>query len=531
MMKKSPVILALASLFSAALLMSPAAQATTFKWSSASDIPTMDIHSQNNALGNGVHAAIFDSLLYYNSKTFKLEPKLATSWREVSPTQWRFTLRSGVKFSDGSDLTADDVVFSLQRAMGKGSNFQVYTQGIKAVSRVDARTVDIVLTGPNPVLLNQLTELRILSRAWSEKNRSVEVKDIRSKEETFAHRNAMGSGAFMVKEWQPDQRLVLVKNPNWWGWKEVPGNVTQIIYTPIKNEATRAAALLSGEVDFVLDPSPQDLARMRANASLKVMDGVENRTIFLGMDQLRDELPGSNVKGKNPLKDLKVRKALYQAIDMETIHKVTMRGLSQNTGGLVSPQVTGWTEGVHKRLPYSTDEAKKLLTEAGYPSGFEVDFACPNNRYINDEEICQAITAMWARAGVRAKLRTLPLVTYFPMIQRYEASIYMLGWGVPTFDALYSLQSLTRSVGTGGDGNYNLGRYSNTRMDYLVDRVKSETDLLVRTRMLTEALQLQNDTVAHIPLHNQVIPWAMKKNVEAIHRADNRIDWVQLKVN
>jgi peptide/nickel transport system substrate-binding protein len=270
---------------------------------------------------------------------------------------------------------------------------------------------------------------------------------------------------------------------------------------------------------------------MRANASLKVMDGVENRTIFLGMDQLRDELPGSNVKGKNPLKDLKVRKALYQAIDMETIHKVTMRGLSQNTGGLVSPQVTGWTEGVHKRLPYSTDEAKKLLAEAGYPSGFEVDFACPNNRYINDEEICQAITAMWARAGVRAKLRTLPLVTYFPMIQRYEASIYMLGWGVPTFDALYSLQSLTRSVGTGGDGNYNLGRYSNTRMDYLVDRVKSETDLLVRTRMLTEALQLQNDTVAHIPLHNQVIPWAMKKNVEAIHRADNRIDWVQLKVN
>jgi len=150
MMKKSPVILALASLFSAALLMTPVAQATTFKWSSASDIPTLDIHSQNNALGNGVHAAIFDSLLYYNSKTFKLEPKLATSWREVSPTQWRFTLRSGVKFSDGTDLTADDVVFSLQRAMGKGSNFQVYTQGFKAVSRVDARTVDIVLTALKP---------------------------------------------------------------------------------------------------------------------------------------------------------------------------------------------------------------------------------------------------------------------------------------------------------------------------------------------------------------------------------------------
>ena len=514
----------------AGLLLSHA-QAATFKWSSASDIPTLDIHSQNNALGNGIHAAIYDSLTYYNSKTFKVEPRLATGWKELSPTQIRFTLRSGVKFSDGSELTADDVVFSLQRAMAKTSNFQVYTQGFKSINKIDTRTVDIVLSGPNPVLLNQLTELRIMSRAWSEKNKSVEPKDGRTKDETFAHRNAMGSGPFMVKEWQPDQKLVLVRNPHWWGAKDAATNVTDIVYTPIKNEATRAAALLSGEVDFVLDPSPQDLPRMRSNANLKVIDGVENRTIFLGLDQHRDELPGSNIKGKNPLKDLRVRKALYQAIDIDAIHKVTMRGLSQTTGALVAPQVTGWTEGVHKRLAYSQDEARKLLAEAGYPQGFEVDFACPNNRYINDEEICQAITAMWAKVGVKAKLRTLPLVTYFPMIQRYEASIYMLGWGVPTFDALYSLQSLTRSVGTGGDGNYNVGRYSNSRMDYLVDRVKTETDLLVRNRMLTEALQLQNDTVAHIPLHNQVIPWAMKKTVEVVHRADNRLDWTLIKVN
>ena len=519
------------SLGLAGLTTATVASAKPFKWSSASDIPTLDIHSQNNALGNGVHAAIFDSLVYYNSKTFKVEPRLATAWKEMSPTQYRFNLRKGVKFSDGSDLTADDVVFSLERARAKTSNFNVYTQGFSKVVKVDANTVDIVLAGPNPVLLNQLTELRVMSKSWAEKNKSVEPKDSKTKDETFAHRNAMGSGPYMVKEWQPDQKLVLTKNPSWWGWSSAQTNVTEIIYTPIKNEATRAAALLSGEIDFVLDPSPQDLGRMRNNASLKVVDGVENRTIFLGMDQHRDELPGSSVKGKNPLKDVKVRKALYQAIDIDTIHRVTMRGLSQNTGALVSPQVNGWTEAVHKRFPYSQDDAKKLLTEAGYPNGFEVDFACPNNRYINDEEICQAITAMWAKVGVKAKLRTLPLVTYFPMIQRFEASIYMLGWGVPTFDALYSLQSLTRSVGTGGDGNYNVGRYSNQRMDYVVDRSKTETDLPVRNRLLTEGLQLQNDTVAHIPLHNQVIPWAMKKNVEVVHRADNRLDWTLIKVN
>ncbi len=513
----------------AALAVAPLAQAATFKWSSASDIPTLDIHSQNNALGNGMHAAIYEALVYYNSRTFKPEPQLATAWREVTPTQVRFTLRQGVKFSDGSPLTADDVVFSITRAMARTSNYQVFTQGIDRVVKVNDGTVDFMLKGPNPVLLNQLTELRIMSKAWAEKNRSVEPKDIRTKDETFAHRNAMGSGPFMVKEWQPDQRLVLVKNPNYWGTQ--PTNVTEIIYTPIKAEATRIAALLSGEVDFVLDPSPQDLPRLRNNANLKVIDGVEARTIFLGMDQHRDELPGSNVKGKNPLKDLRVRRALYQAIDSDTLNRVTMRGLSQPTGALVAPQVNGWTEAVHKRLPFDQEGARRLLAEAGYPQGFEVDFACPNNRYINDEEICQAITAMWSRVGVKAKLRTLPLVTYFPMIQRYEASIYMLGWGVPTFDALYSLQSLVRTVGQGGDGNYNVGRYSNQRMDYIVDRVKTETDLQVRNRFLTEGLQLSNDTVSHIPLHNQVIPWAMKKNVEVVHRADNRIDWRLVKVN
>jgi peptide/nickel transport system substrate-binding protein len=246
-------------------------------------------------------------------------PQLATAWREISPTQVRFTLRSGVKFSDGSPLTADDVVFSISRAMSRTSNYAVYTQGIDRVVKVNESTVDFLMKGPNPVLINQLTELRIMSKAWAEKNKSLEPKDIRTKDETFAHRNAMGTGQFMVKEWQPDQKLVLVKNPNYWG--NNPGNVTEVIYTPIKSDATRVAALLSGEIDFMLDPSPQDLGRLRNNANLKVMDGVENRTIFFGMDQHREELPGSNVKGKNPLKDLRVRKALYQAIDSDTLNR------------------------------------------------------------------------------------------------------------------------------------------------------------------------------------------------------------------
>ncbi|PZQ57287.1 MAG: ABC transporter substrate-binding protein, partial [Variovorax paradoxus] len=273
------------------LLAAPTLHAKTFKWSSASDIPTLDIHSQNNALGNGVHAAIYDSLVYYNSTTFKPEPQLAISWKNVSPTQVRFQLRPGVKFSDGTPLTADDVVFSIARAMAKTSNYAVYAEGIDKAVKVDANTVDILLKAPTPTLINQLTELRIMSKAWAEKNNSTSPKDIKTQEETFAHRNAMGTGPYVVKEWQPDQRLVLAPNPNYWG--KNPTNVTEIVYTPIKSQATRLAALLSGETDFVLDPSPQDLPRLRGNADLKVIDGVENRTIFLGMDQHRDELPGS----------------------------------------------------------------------------------------------------------------------------------------------------------------------------------------------------------------------------------------------
>jgi len=309
------------------------------------------------------------------------------------------------------------------------------------------------------------------------------------------------------------------------------GNVTEVVYTPIKSEATRVAALLSGEVDMILDPSPADLPRLRGAANLKVLDGAENRTIFFGMDQFRDELPGSNVKGRNPLKDVKVRKALYQAIDIQAIAKTTMRGLAQPTGTLIAPQVNGWTKKADVRWPYDVEAARKLLADAGYAQGFEVDFACPNNRYINDEEICQAVAAMWAKIGVKAKLRTLPLTTYFPMIQRYEASIYMLGWGVPTFDALYSLQSLVRSLGAQGDGNYNVGRYSNPQMDALVERIKKEVDQKNRSDLIEQALLLSHQDVSHIPLHNQVIPWAMKKNVEMVHRADNRIEMRLVKVN
>jgi peptide/nickel transport system substrate-binding protein len=368
----------------------------------------------------------------------------------------------------------------------------------------------------------------MMSKSWSEKNNSVKPKDMRTKDETFAHRNANGTGPFMLKEWQADVRTVMTRNTNWWG--KLEGDIAEVVYQPIKSDATRTAALITGEIDLLLDPSVQDVPRMRQNDKLKVVDGAENRTIFIGMDQFSDQLPGSDVKGKNPLKDLRVRKALYQAIEIEAIKRSIMRGQSEPTGSIIATQVFGWTKEADKRYPFDPIAAKKLLTEAGYPNGFEMTMDCPNNRYINDEEICQAIVSMWAKVGVKTRLKAQPMATYFPMLLRFEPSVYMLGWGVPTFDALYSLQSLVRTKGAGGDGNYNVGRYSNPQMDALIERIKKETDDKLRAHLISKALLLHNQEVAHIPLHNQMIPWAMKKSIDLHHRADNRVDirWVKL---
>jgi peptide/nickel transport system substrate-binding protein len=519
----------LAVLAVAALGAGPALEAKTLRWASQGDILTFDPHAQNEGLNNTATGYVYEPLLTYNEK-FELVPALATSWNRDGNLIWRFNLRKGVKFHDGTPFSADDVVFSIERAMAPTSNFKVYTTGIQGARKIDDHTVLIYTTVPNPVLLRQLTELRMMSKAWSEKNKVTLPQNYVQKEETYAARNANGTGPYMLKSREVDIKTVLVENPSWWGKPTKKGNVTEVIYTPIKSEATRTAALLSGEIDFVLDPAPQDIARMKQNPAVKVVEGAENRTIFLGFDQFRDELQYSNVKGKNPFKDLRVRQALYQAIDIEAIKRAVMRGSSDPTGAIIAPQVHGWTKEANQRLPYNVDAAKKLLADAGYPNGFEFTLDCPNNRYINDEEICKALAAMWARIGLKVNVNAMPRATYFPKIQKFDTSAYLLGWGVPTFDALYSLQSLARTVGTGGDGNFNLGRVSNAEFDKLVDGMKSEVDVKKRDEMIARALALHNQQVMHIPLHNQVIPWAMRKNVNVVHRADNRLsaEWVKI---
>ena len=514
-MRFLPFAAAAALAFSLAMPVS----AKPLRWAAQNDILTLDPHSQNHATTNSILQHAYEGLTRY-TKDYKVEPSLATGWKEMSPTQWRFTLRKGVKFHDGSPFTADDVVFSFGRIRQPQGTMQIYVTGIADVKKIDDHTVDLILSGPVPILLRNIVDFRIMSKSWSEKNRSQNIQDYKAKEETFASRNVNGTGPYVIKSWSPDQRIVMSANKDWWG--KLDGNVSEVIYTPIKADATRVSALLAGDVDLVTDLPTQDVERLRKNANLSVLDGHEVRTIFIAMDQHSNELAFSNVKGKNPFKDRRVREALNTAVDRELIRKTVMRGLSIPAGILVAPGVHGHSKEIDTYPKADPVKARKLLAEAGYPDGFEFTLDCPNNRYVNDEEICQALVGMWAKAGLKVKLNAMPFANFIPKILKHDSSAYLLGWGVATFDALYTLQSLVRTKTTGADGNFNLGRVSDLKLDNTIDAIKIATDPKARDALLKEALEKARDEHYYVPLHHQLRPWAMKKGVSIVHSADDR---------
>ncbi len=514
-MQYKPLLTAIAL---AAVLAAPA-HAATLRWAAQNDILTLDPHSQNHATTNAILMHAYEGLTRYSDK-YQVEPALATKWTYLSPTQVRFELRKGVKFHDGSDFSADDVLFSFDRIRQPQGTMQIYVTGIKEIKKVDSHTVDFILSAPNPILLRNIIDFRMMSKTWAEKNNSAKVQDYKANEENFASRNVNGTGAYRILNWTPEQRVMMARHEGW--WDKVKGNVEQVVYTPIKSDATRVAALLSGDVDMLTDLPTQDVARLRADKKLKVVDGPEVRTIYLAPDMGSAELKYSNVKGKNPFADKRVRQALSMAIDREAIKRTIMRGLSIPAGVMVAPGVNGNSKDIDVPMKADAAAARKLLADAGYANGFEVRLNCPNNRYVNDEKICQAIAAMWAKIGVKVNLNAESMATFIQKVQKFDSSIYLLGWGVATYDAQYTLQSLIRTRTSGPDGNFNFSRISDAKVDQLVDAMKTETDEAKRNAMIREALVRTRDEVLTIPLHHQMRPWAMKQGVTTVHRSDDR---------
>lgn len=522
--KKAAAVAVLCALSAVSMV----ASAQTIRIANQGDALSLDPHSLNESLQLSVTANVYETLVGRN-KDLSLAPLLATSWKQTSPNVWRFELRKGVVFHDGTPFSADDVVFSFARAQGDGSDMKATLSEIKAVRKVGDLAVEIETNGPFPILPDVISLTMIMSKKWCEENQATKPVDRRKGIENTASFKANGTGPFRVRERQPNVRTVFTRNGTYWG--KIDGNAQEIVFTPIANPATRVAALVSGEVD-VMEPVPvQDIARINAAPNARVITGPEMRTIFLGMDQKRDELQYSNVKGKNPFKDKRVRQAFYQAIDIAGIQRTVMRGASKPTALLVGPGINGWTADQDKRLPFDVDAAKKLLTEAGYPNGFEVSMNCPNDRYVNDGQICQSVAANLAKIGVKINLVAETKGTYFPKILRRDTSFYMLGWTPTTYDSHNALSSLTSCPDDKGMGQFNLGAYCNPKLDELTKKIQSESDKGKRNEMIKEAFKVHSDDIGHLPLHQQSLAWGVSKKVELVQLADNFMyfKWMSIK--
>ncbi len=504
------------------------ASAQTLRVANQGDALSMDPHSLNESLQLSVTGNVYESLVIRN-KDLSLAPGLATAWKQISPTVWRFELRKGVQFHDGTPFTADDVLFSFARTQADGSDMKSYTNDFKEVRKINDHTVEIETTTPFPILPDVISLVYMMSKKWCETNQAVKPVDRRKGVENAASFRTNGTGPYRVRERQPNVRTTFVRNGNYWG--KIEGNVQEVVFTPISNDSTRVAALLSGEID-VMEPVPvQDIDRVNAGAGTRVQTGAELRTIFLGMDQKRDELLYSSVKGKNPFKDKRVRQAFYQAIDIDGIKRTVMRGASNPTALMVGPGINGFQADQNKRLPYDPEAAKKLMVEAGYPNGFEVAMNCPNDRYVNDSKICQAVAANLSRINVKINLQAETKGTYFPKILRRDTSFYLLGWTPATYDAHNALNAIFACVDDKGAGQFNLGAYCNPKVDELTRKIQSETDKTKRNAMIREVFDIHAADIGHLPLHQQALAWGMSKKVDLVQLADNYMffKWMTIK--
>lgn len=500
------------------------ASAVTFKFAFQGDLKSLDPYSLNETFTHGVLGNVFEGLTK-RDKDLKIIPGLAERWETPEPTRWRFYLRKGVKFHNGEDFTADDVVFSATRALGPSSDVKTRLPADVKVVKVDDHTVDFLLSGANPILNYEWDTWYIMSKKWAEANNSLTAQPQAGQQMNFAALHANGTGPFIITEHQAGVKTVFKKNPKWWGKPE--NNFDEVIFTTISNDATRVAALLSGDVDWA-DPIPlQDVARVNNSGVAKVMQGPELRTIFLGFDQYRPELKYSNIKGKNPFKDVRVRQAFYLAIDENAIKDKVMRGAATPSALMISPLLFDLSKDF-TRPAYDPDKAKKLLAEAGYPNGFEVTMDCPNDRYVNDEAICQAVVAMLARVGVKIDLLAQPKAKYFAKILvsgGYDTSFYLLGWTPGSFDSWNILANMYRCRDEKGvGGNNNVGNYCKDEVEQITKAVLIEPDKAKRDQMIKKAYEItQVQDWAYVPLHQQALAWGVSNKVKVVQRADNQI--------
>jgi peptide/nickel transport system substrate-binding protein len=430
-------------------LAGPARAENVLRWASVSGALTIDPHAYDENPTLAQHRQIYEHLIQVDSN-LEFVPALALAWRLVKPTTWEFELRPNVRFHDGTPVTAADVVFSFARAKTElPVGFAGRIESIATVRALDEHTVRIETKFPDPQLWEKVSYIAIMSEAWATAHDALVPVNVSAGEENFASRHANGTGPFMLKEFEPNGPIVMVRNPDWWGFERYPHNLDRIKYTPIADPEKRLAALLLGDLDLLTEPPFSELDRIADTPGLKLAQGNELRTIWLGLDQGRAELRSSDITGKNPFKDKRVRQAIYQAIDIEAIRRDVMQGLAVPAGMLVAPGAIGYAPELDQRLPYDPTAAKTLLADAGYPEGFSVNLDCPNNRWINDEAVCRAVAAQLGGVDIEVTANPQPKHLFFAKVDNREADFFFDSCGTGLGILLHQLLS-DRDSGSSG---------------------------------------------------------------------------------
>jgi len=520
-----------AALLATTALTLSAASAETLRWSRAAEALTLDPHSQNEGPTTTLMHQIYEPLIV-RAPSGAMEPALATSWAPSAddPNVWVFEIREGVTFHGGEALDASDIVFSLNRAMTETSNFKELLTGVTEVRAAGDYTVEVVTDGPNPLLPNNLTNIMMMDQGWSEANGVTEVQDYAAGEDSYAARNTNGTGPFVLQSRTADVETVLTQNADYWGMDMFAMDVTEIVFTPIQNPATRVAALLTGEVDFIQDVPVQDLQRVTDTDGIGLATAAQNRVIFFGMNVGDDDLTLDSVEGANPLADVRVRQAMDIAINREAIQQVVMRGQSAPAGVISPPPVNGWTAELDDYPAYDIAAAQALMEEAGYGDGFSIQLDCPNDRYINDEAICQAAVGMLAQLDIEVNLSALPRAQHFPLIANLETDFYLLGWGVPTYDAEYIFNFLYHGRSE-GRGSWNGTRFSDPEMNEMIASLTSNTDLEARNQTISDLFAMAEEELIYIPIHNQVLNWGISDAWSTDVDADDSVKFKYFELN
>ena len=504
-----------AAVLTSALALTLPAAAADLKIAVAADITSMDPHFFNLFPNNNMAEHIFDKLVQMDPDS-KMIPGLATSWKPIDDKTWEFKLRKGVKFHDGSELTAEDVAFSIDRVAqipNSPGPFVAYTKAIVGKEIVDPYTIRFKTAAPHPLMPNDLSTIYIVSK---------KVATGATTEDFNTGKATIGSGRFKFVKYVSGSNVDLVRNDNYWGEKPAWDKVT---FKIIKNESARVAALLSGDVEAIEQPPTADLTRIKNDPKFTVTSKISHRVIYFNFDHLQRVSPFITDKAgkpldKNPLLDVRVRRAISKAINRPAIADRVMEGQAVPSGQLVSEKLFGNVPGL-KAEAFDPEGAKKLLAEAGYPDGFNITIHGPSGRYVNDEKIVQAVAQMLTRVGIVSKVETAPMGPYSARAAKQEYSFHMVGWGASTGESSSPLRSLLATFNRDkGLGAVNWGRYSNVKVDYLIEQALQQVDDENRRFMLQEATKLSMQDLGIMPIHFQFTIWATKKGVTYVPRTD-----------